>query len=154
MLDLISNAFFSIVSIYGLIAVAALGLYVVADKIRDTPFSWAFAIVFGCGAAYAAEFSAEIASTMALKIIPFQPWSVLTWAVIAFACIYVSAHARPSRWLISIPCVLIAALALQHGMRAGESQSTYAAIVTAIVGVVCWFTVPKEFERLTAHADP
>ena len=46
-------------------------------------------------------------------------WSVVTWAVIAFACIWVSGHAKPSRWPISIPCAVIAAITLPFGIRTG-----------------------------------
>jgi len=82
---------------------------------------------------------------MAFGTIPFQPWSVVTYAVIAFASIWVSGHAKPSRWPASVPCAVIAALALQHGIRFGESASTYAGIITATVGIICWFVVPTEF---------
>lgn len=146
MFDFISSAFFSIFSVYGLIGLAALGLYFVAMKIRSTPFSWILAFALGCGAAYATEFCVEIGWMMTFGNMPFQPWSVITYALIAFSCIWVSGNAKPSRWPLSIPCAVIAALALQHGIRFGETASTSAGIITAIVGVICWLIVPTEFK--------
>lgn len=143
--DIFSKAFFSIFSVFGLIGLATLGLYIVAVKIRATPLSWGLAFGLGLAAAYAAEFSAEIGLMMAFNIIPFQPWSVFAYATIAFACIWLSGHTKASSWPISIPCAVIAAIALQHGIRTEDNASIYAGISTAILGVLCWFIVPKEF---------
>jgi hypothetical protein len=149
MFDLISEAFLSIFSIYGLIALAAFGLSIVALKIRPMGFSRVFAFAFGGGAAYTTEYSAEVGLLIVFGTVPFQFWRIVTYAAaIAVACICVSGCAKPAGWPVSIPCAVIAALALQHGIRFDDAASTGAGIITATVGVICWFTIPGEFKLL------
>jgi hypothetical protein len=146
MFDTISNIFFAVFSVYGLIALATFGLYVLALKLRATPLSWILAFALGCAAAYTIEFVAEFGLMMASAAIPFHPWTLAPYAMVAIASVWVSGHAKPSRWPIAIPSIVIAALALQHGVRTGENASTFAGIITAIVGLICWFFVPREFK--------
>jgi hypothetical protein len=146
MFDIISNTFSAVFSVYGLIALATFGLYVLALKLRATPLSWILAFALGCAAAYTIEFVAEFGVMMASATIPFHPWTLAPYAVVAITSVWVSGHAKPSRWPIAIPCVIIAALAVQHGVRTGENASTFAGISTAIVGLICWFFVPREIK--------
>jgi hypothetical protein len=122
-----------------------MGLSMLALKIRPTPFSGVFAFAFGCGAAYTAESGAEVGLLIAFGTVPFRFWPIAAYAgTAAGACIFVSGHAKPSGWPVSIPCAVIATPALQHGLRFDDAASTGAAIITLIAGIICWFAMADE----------
>lgn len=71
---------FAIILVYGLIALAILGLYLAAIKLKGTIFSWPLAFILGFGVAIALEFCFQIAFMMAFGVIPLQPCRAGSWA--------------------------------------------------------------------------
>jgi len=130
---------------WGVVLVAALGLYLLALKLRSTFFAWVLAVLLGAIAAYCVEFLAEGGLLMATGKTPFRFEDLATYSTAAVAAIWVSGNAKASRWPIFGPCVIIASRALQHGIRLSETASTFAGAITLMVGAICWFLVPKTF---------
>jgi len=127
-------------------AIATGALYWIATKLRGTVVAWPYAFVAGAAAAFAMEFAAEILLMQTFGVIPGnQPWPVVTWGLIAVATIAIAGTAMPSGIPITIPCVINALLALQYGLRLDKPASTYAGVLTAVVGLSCLFVVPKLF---------
>src|SRR5882724_4069733 len=111
------SGFTSVFAPWGLILVAAFCLHLLALKLRSTFRSWVLAILLGAVAAYCVEFLAEIGLLMATGGAPFSFEVLAIYSMATASAIWVSANAKASRWPIFVPCVIIAGLALQHGIR-------------------------------------
>jgi hypothetical protein len=122
----------------------------IGRRLRGGLFGVIYAVVFGCIAAYAVQFAAEIQLLQSFGKIPSnQPWPVITWSSVGLAAIIVAGNASPSGLPVAIPCAIFSILAMQYGVRLSQPASTYAGVATAFIGVAC-LLVPR---RQASHGQ-
>jgi hypothetical protein len=154
--------------IAAMILVFPLALYVagtcalawIATKVRGTKMAWAFALSVDGAAAYSTGFALKVLLMQLTGAIPSgQPWLarnglVIVWTVLGITGFMIAANAKPNRWLAAVPCGIVGALMIMHGLlHTGPPESRvllavananiYGGVIMICAAVVLPLVIPR-----------